>query len=163
MLPTPLAVFIGALAFATTQQQGGDAATSPPATAKPEGSSDKDPFRPDEKVRRVLAGDEREDGFVPLEGGAALPGMKMKGIVKLKGKPTVASVEVDGVGSFVVREGEKIVFSLSGRVVAPKSAGGKAGAVEMREQIPIALLVKEISRDGVVVEVGALGETLIIR
>jgi len=134
----------------------------PSERSKKAGAPKQDPFEADEKVRRVLSGQEREDGFVPLDGGVALPAMKLKGLVKMKGKSTTASVEIDGIGSFVVREGEKLIFSLSGRVVKP-SGKKAAGAVEMREQIPIALLVTDISRDGVIVEVGTLGETMIIK
>ena len=50
----------------------------------------------------------------------------------------------------------------------PTGATGTSGAPEgsrvvVREQMPIVLLVKDISPEGVVVEVGTLGETLVIR
>lgn len=150
--------------------QNGPPRTSP---AKP------DPFAVDDTLRRAL-GTKSPEGFEKLESKPTLPKMKLKGYLAMAGKPSPAvAIEIEGVGTYVARKDSKIAFSLSGRFAtpAPKSPNPPSAAtgpngtngppeasrVVVREQMPIVLLVKDISPEGVVVEVGTLGETLVIR
>ncbi len=161
--------FLPSLLFALLVGPMPDPQNGPPPTspAKP------DPFAVDDTLRKAL-GANSQDGFEKLESKPTLPKMKLKGYLAMAGKPSPAvAIEIDGVGTYVARKDSKIAFSLSGRfaTAAPKTPAAESGPsktpeasrVVVREQMPIVLLVKDISPEGVVVEVGTLGETLVIR
>lgn len=135
------------------------------------------PFQPDEALRKLLGdGDaKRDDGFTPLDEAPSLPAMRVKAIVQMRsrGKPA-AVVEVVDVGTYTVREGERLSFSMPGRAMTqsplqPRAArdsrapATSSSPLAVRQQIPIVLRIDKIAPDGVVVEVGTLGELLIIR
>lgn len=138
----------------------------------------KDPFQPAEDLARALGERRAASGeFRPLDDRPQLPAMKLKGTLKMKSKASpAAAIQVEGAGSYVVREGGQLAFSIDAvslrpSRVAPSPAAGAAakqanGALAqelVREQLPIALRVQRITADGVLVEVGTLGTTLIIR
>jgi len=132
----------------------------PPTTPRP-----RDPFTPSATLaRRIGVG---ADGFVPFEQRPTLPQMKLRGILKMKDKPGyTASVFVEAIGTYVAREGGQIVFSQSGSVVASNAdvaAPNGRSPVRLATTIPIVLKVQRVSPEGVVVEVGTLGQTMVIR
>ena len=132
-----------------------------------------DPFAPSPQLQRALdaeQGNERGSGdFRVLDEAPALPEMHLRGVVKLEGRAVAAAViELDGLGHYVVREGESLSFTLQWTRVVPTSAPVADGApppapVLRKESIPIALKVQRIGRDSVQVQVGTLGEVLVIR
>ena len=135
---------------------------------------DQDPFVADDALRQALGADgakQSADDFTPLGNTPAMPEMRLRAIVKMANKEKSAAVlEIKGVGSYTVREGEKLSFTLTGHFVtqnAPSRSGTARApantAASVRSQIPIALRIDRIASDGVVVEVGTLGELLIIR
>lgn len=126
-----------------------------------------DPFEIDEALRRLLEGPDSD--YEPLAEQPLLPAMRLKGVLGLHGKQLVALVEIDGVGTFLAREGGRILFTIQGRVVAREErredapvTGGPPPRRRLRS-LPIALLVREVTPEAVVVEVGTLGQTLVIR
>lgn len=78
-------------------------------------------------------------GFVPLSGNVRIPNMRLKGIITGSGQqPLTALLEIDGLGVFVVREGDTV--GLQGV--------GNTGDV---------ILVESISRLSLVVRTGSYG------
>jgi len=162
-------------------------AASPPPAAHPQES----PFQVDEALRKLL--DQRPSGedFEPLGDRPALPEMRLRGLVRMKGKEKPAAlIELKGIGTFTAREGEKLSFTLPGRLVsahsdprsgaahqnAPTGRDGKAPTesetslassashgIVVREQIPIELRIERVAPDGLLVEVGNLGQFVVIR
>jgi hypothetical protein len=143
---------------------------APQEGAKPQAQ---DPFAPSPQLQRALdaeQGNERGSGdFRVLDEAPALPEMHLRGVVKLEGRAVAAAViELDGLGHYVVREGESLSFTLQWTRVVPTTAPVADGApppapVLRKESIPIALKVQRIGRDSVQVQVGTLGEVLVIR
>lgn len=163
-----------------------------------DGAKEKSPFQPDEALKRLLEGEKAPekpgDTFQPLPDPPALPEMGLKGIVRLRGREKFAAlVDIGGVGTYTVRENDKLSFTLPGRSIAvpnrtdaggtpsgtanvttspnqtatskstPSVRTGTGRGVLMREQVPVALKIVHVGPDGVLVEVGTLGEVLIIR
>jgi hypothetical protein len=171
----------------TRQEPAPAPAAAPPPAAQPQES----PFQADEALRKLL--DQRPSGedFEPLGDRPALPEMRLRGLVRMKGKEKPAAlIELKGIGTFTAREGEKLSFSLPGRLVSahsdpgpgatrPNTPTGRDGpaptqsetslvssashGVVVREQIPIALRIERVAPDGVLVEVGTLGQFVVIR
>jgi hypothetical protein len=149
------------------------------------------PFAADEDLRKLLDARPPGDDSEPLGDRPALPEMRLRGLVKMKGKEKPAAlIELRGIGTYTAREGEKLSFSLPGRTISarpdPSAAPGSQGrlpgrdggtptggetsvvssashGVVVREQIPIALRIEHVGPDGVLVEVGTLGQYLVIR
>lgn len=136
-----------------------------PTPQDPAADPPRDPFTPSPAIaRRIGVG---EDGFVPFEQRPVLPAMKLRGILKMKDSPGyTASVFVDSIGTYVVRDGGQIVFSQGGSVVVSNAdvnpASSRAPA-RLATTVPIVLKVQRVSPEGVVVEVGTLGQTMVIR
>lgn len=143
---------------------------APQETAK---TPAQDPFAPSAELQRALDADanagRRAGDFRALDEAPTLPEMHLRGVVKLEGRPVPAAViELDGLGYYVVREGESLSFTLQWTRVVPAQASGVDGALPVapvlcKEPIPIALKVQRIERDSVQVQVGTLGEVLVIR
>jgi hypothetical protein len=151
-----------------------------PANAAQTTAADTNPFRPSEAMLRALGGVESTtasgsaDGFRHLENVPQLPRMHLRGVLKMKqhDKPA-ALIEVDDLGHYSVREGESFSFTLAWHQVVPnvpaRSTSDDAPARQsplpavLSSQIPVVLRVERIERDGVIVEVGTLGERLVIR
>ncbi|MCA8953864.1 MAG: hypothetical protein KDE27_30410 [Planctomycetes bacterium] len=187
----------------------------PEATAPTTPAAPANPFVADEEIQRLLGGTKPDPlAFQPLAERPALPDMRLRGIVRLKRKAQPAAlVELTGYGSYTVRQGESISFTLPGRALAaprvdPTGRTGQQGptapsttpkpelwatssqrerlkelgagptaattagtpattgagrGVTISEPIPIVLRVERIEKDGVVVEIGTMGQYLVIR
>lgn len=164
----------------------------PPAvesiTQDPKKDPETSPFRPDDELARLL-GEKKDDGdpYRTLKERPVLPAMHLRGLLRMRGKDdTAALIEIEGVGSYTVRKDERLAFTTQVRLTGPVSnepvptartegsaATGvadsppKTPAAQVRgivyEGFPIVLLVKMVGREGVLVEVGTLGELMIIR
>lgn len=166
-----------ALVVFAAQEPGTPSAAAQSAPAR-------SPFEIDPALRQALAPDEdsgEAGAFTPLADAPVMPVMRVRGVVKMRERSKPAAIlEVEGVGRYTVREGERVSFSLAGkssRALAVRArpqdgprrgseasaAAPAAPAPAVRQQIPIVLRVLEIANDGVIVEVGTLGERMIIR
>jgi hypothetical protein len=106
------------------------------------------PFRGDDELLRRLGLLPGEGGYTPMHDPSALPSMRLRGLLKLRDRKAAALLDVEGVGALIVREGDQV--SLAG---APSTGDG----------LPPALKIERIGPEGVVVEVGTLGRSLVIR
>ncbi len=172
--PTPLVLLLGLLRAAAPGQ---DAPPAPqPEPAAPAEPAARDPFAADPALLELLGrAPAQPDDFQPLEERPGLPPMRLRGLVQMRGAERPAAlVEIEGVGTYTTREGERLSFTLRGARRAPAAAappsedGARARSVSasggvLRSDLPIVLRVEHVGRDGVVVEVGSLGQYLVIR
>lgn len=168
----PALLFILLLLAAPAAARAQDPSTQP-------ASRPRNPFKPE--GFELSGGKTRspKDEFQRLQNVPQLPEMKLLGIIKMqkKAKPA-AMIEVKGVGSYLIHEGDKLGLTL--RVTAVDSPADRdirivavsdgsasrpsaATNVLLKNQIPVVLRIDKIAGDGVVVEVGTLGEYLVIR
>ncbi|HKE00517.1 MAG TPA: hypothetical protein VKE69_05870 [Planctomycetota bacterium] len=140
------------------------------------------PFRGDEELLRKLGLLTTEGGYAPLRDATTLPTMRLRGLIKLKDRKAAAAlIDVEGIGALVVREGDQIsLWDSAGAsrgsygAVSRSDSGAGAHAATGRgpaahpagrapETLPPALKIERIGPDGVVVEIGTLGRSLVIR
>lgn len=110
-------------------------APSPAATTQPP----RDPTQIDEALARALAAG---------QGGTLTPHdltvqVMRRGLIAIAGKPTVALIELQGSGIFVVQEGSVLTASVNG--------------------VRTTLKVESLSRDGVVITADSKNVTVVIR
>ncbi|MEM6974324.1 MAG: hypothetical protein AAF577_16130 [Pseudomonadota bacterium] len=116
-----------------------------------------DGSRPDPFSRDIVAEPSvrgaRERPFVPAATVPAnIPRLTLLGLAKTSTEgPVTALLNVDGLGTFIVREGETISLQRSSR---PSRDGAPADDV---------LRIKSISELSVIVEVGSFGEVIVVR
>ncbi|MDX1565093.1 MAG: hypothetical protein R3236_06785 [Phycisphaeraceae bacterium] len=138
---------------ASNNQKGSTGATEKKAEAqpnkpaeaqdkKPETSdASRDPFAPSSKIRRQAL---RESGavFTPTNVREGLPKLTMRGLAK-SGKEIVALLDIEGVGVFVVRVDDKVTLQTKG--------------------LNTVLRIKELQNNSLLVEVGHINQTIIVR
>lgn len=156
-------------------------ADAPESGPAPEGAA-QGPFELDAKLSALLGGQTAETvDFEVLGERPPLPEMRLRGLVRMKGRTRYAAlIELDGIGTFTRREGERLSFTLRGQRVAAVPAPGapSAAAPAARPGVrsapaptqrmvavdqPIVMRIAKVSTDGVLVEVGSLGQYLVIR
>ncbi len=104
----------------------------------------RDPFATTEKMRaRAERRDEPGPAFVPTAAQAPVPHLVLRGYVEPRGRPAAALLEVDGQGVYVVRAGDTIGITLSGRNTV--------------------LRVVAVEAQGARIEAGSYGQVIVIR
>ncbi|MEZ6194824.1 MAG: hypothetical protein R3F20_03705 [Planctomycetota bacterium] len=180
MNKTSILVALGLLAGSAVAQ---DAPAPPPDR----NGKTESPFKLDDVLEKLLGAKRPEspEEFHRLEERPALPAMSLRGLVRMKGRKTYAAlVEIEGVGRYTVRDGDRLAFTVTARrpagpVAAPTKPTPAAGAapgdprvvvenppaprVSRLESVPLVMKILHVGRDGVVVELGTVGEVLIIR
>ncbi len=122
-----------------------------PADAYPE---DRDPFalthrlvkqKPIENDARRGAGESntRSYSFTRLNTGIDVPKLSLRGLVRKSAQDKAAILEVEGLGTYVVREGDTITIP----------SGGFNNVIK----------VTQIDRLSLLIEVGKLGEVIVVR
>jgi len=89
---------------------------------------------------------QRQDGgfeFLPSDGTQKLPNLKLRGYIGDKDKDPMALLDVEGRGVFLVRKGDTVGLQISGRHTVIK--------------------IKDITNLSIFVEVGTLGQVVIVR
>ncbi len=106
----------------------------------------RDPFTPSQLMyQQVGVQDGRENGifsFIPSNENLKIPTMRVQGLIQ-KGDTFVALLEVQGVGTFMVREGDEFNIDPS----QPRNA----------------IRISKITRLSVIVETGRLGSIRVLR
>ena len=104
----------------------------------------RDPFTPP-AAKQNGEGGSNDPTFRPAPRDVKLPMLSLQGFAKAKGSnETIALLNIDGNGVFVVRAGESI-------------------SLQQRSQSALVLKIKSISRHSLQVEVGSLGQVLVVR
>ncbi|QPJ62483.1 MAG: hypothetical protein G3M70_11625 [Candidatus Nitronauta litoralis] len=104
----------------------------------------RDPFAVTNRLLKVRLGQgEGALSFQPAKPGANFPVMKLRGIVRRPGKKIAALLEVEGAGTHVVREEDTVGLNELGKDAVVR--------------------IKKINRLNLVVEVGSLGQVMIVR
>ncbi|WP_197491544.1 hypothetical protein [Methylomonas methanica] len=121
-----------------------------PATPLPTPSAPKqlrDPFTPSQLMYDTAGAQGGAAagayGFLPNQETMKVPNLKLRGLLNPSGKAFIALLEVSGVGTFMVREGDEFNFDPS----QPKNA----------------IRVSKITRLSVTVETGTLGSIRVLR
>jgi len=139
----PLAGSVFSLLAATAQALESPAVPLPdnPPAAK----TLRDPFTPSQLMYESAGsqGGGGAYGFLPNQDATKLPKLKLRGLLNPSGKAFIALLEVGGVGTFMVREGDEFNFDPS----QPKNA----------------IRVSKITRLSVTVETGTLGSIRVLR
>ncbi len=120
-----------ALCAVLPAQTGGEQQPQRSTDSRPTTDS---PFKPGDLIKEIFfnpppKGPEEE--FNPLPQRPTLPTMKLKGLLRLKGRDKQAAlVEVGDVGTYAVREGERLAFTVNARMTMPRPqpAPGTPGA-----------------------------------
>lgn len=119
-------------------------ASAPPQLNQQRG---RDPFTPStlmyESVGAQSANGGGAYGFMPSGDGMHVPSMKLRGLLNQSGSDFIALLEVAGVGTFMVREGDEFNIDPS----QPKNA----------------IRIDKITRLSVTVETGMLGSIRVLR
>ncbi|NOV28948.1 hypothetical protein DDY07_04140 [Methylomonas sp. ZR1] len=106
----------------------------------------RDPFTPSELMYETAGAQGAAVGaygFMPNQETMKVPNLKLRGLLNPSGKAFIALLEVSGVGTFMVREGDEFNFDPS----QPKNA----------------IRVSKITRLSVTVETGTLGSIRVLR
>ncbi|WP_415878571.1 hypothetical protein [Methylomonas sp. TEB] len=107
----------------------------------------RDPFTPSELMYETASAQGGSTagayGFMPNQETLKVPNLKLRGLLNPSGKAFIALLEVSGVGTFMVREGDEFNFDPS----QPKNA----------------IRVSKITRLSVTVETGTLGSIRVLR
>lgn len=107
----------------------------------------RDPFTPSELMYETAGAQGGTTagayGFLPNQETMKVPNLKLRGLLNPSGKAFIALLEVSGVGTFMVREGDEFNFDPS----QPKNA----------------IRVSKITRLSVTVETGTLGSIRVLR
>jgi hypothetical protein len=141
----------------------------------------KSPFQPEEALRRALGETgPRAAASVGSDDISALGAARLRALVKMSSKSTPAAIiEVAGLGSYTLREGDRFFLSrvTRARAAIPGSAGNEAPRHDAsasaaaaasspsfpRGNIAVPIMVESISVDGVRLRVDASGDTVTIR
>lgn len=165
--------------FAQNAQGPAQAGTDGGAASQPAASRPRNPFQPSgsmDLLRSKLKSQGRGE-FQHLQSLPQLPEMKLLGIIKMQKKDRPAAmIDVKGVGTYLIHEGDKLGLTLRGQAEATtgdrdirivrsgdETSSRPSSASIIKNQVPVALRIDKISSEGVTVEVGTLGEFLIIR
>ncbi|WP_197485015.1 hypothetical protein [Methylomonas koyamae] len=106
----------------------------------------RDPFTPSALMYETAGAQSNAAGgygFLPNQDAMKVPKLKLRGLLNPSGKAFIALLEVGGVGTFMVREGDEFNFDPS----QPKNA----------------IRVSKITRLSVTVETGTLGSIRVLR
>ncbi|AFL72254.1 hypothetical protein [Thiocystis violascens] len=103
----------------------------------------RNPFDLTAPILKRFSDSEAKVGFQNAEGNAPAPKMKLKGMVMLQNGNKAALLEVQGVGTHVVREGDTIGIN----VASPNAV----------------IRVKRIDRMQIEVEVGSMRQVILVR
>lgn len=105
----------------------------------------RDPFTPSSLMFQLVGmnANGSEAGFMPAVDGSRLPRMKLRGFVSDDGDTLLALLEVERLGTFMVREGDEINIDPT----QPRSA----------------IRISSITRLSVTVEAGTIGTIKILR
>ncbi|WNB75035.1 hypothetical protein [Methylomonas koyamae] len=140
----PLAGSVFSLLAATVQ------ALEAPAVPLPDqpqaATALRDPFTPSALMYETAGAQSNAAGgygFLPNQDAMKVPKLKLRGLLNPSGKAFIALLEVGGVGTFMVREGDEFNFDPS----QPKNA----------------IRVSKITRLSVTVETGTLGSIRVLR
>ena len=112
----------------------------------PRAEGERDPFSPSKRIQDEIQKKkpvEAEPQFRAAETPPSLPRLTLRGFAKVKEEPAVALLEVHGEGTYLVRAGDTISLNVSGRNTVLK--------------------VKDISSLSAFVEVGTLGQVIVVR
>lgn len=117
------------------------------STVYPERHKIRDPFTPSMKmydaVGRQSGNTAGVFGFVPNTEGMKVPGMKLRGLMNTRSGEFIALLEISGIGTYMVREGDE--FNID--PAQPRNA----------------LRISKITRLSVTVETGMLGSIRVMR
>lgn len=131
------------LAFGGTALAQETAAAPAPATRPAGAERDRDPFGTsplmEKKAEQSGAGPE----FTPGRDGDPLPRITLRGFLQVAGRPPAALVEVEGAGTYLVRQGDAISVAV----------GGKASVIK----------IEKVDDRSVVAAVGSLGQLIVVR
>jgi hypothetical protein len=101
----------------------------------------RDPFSTTDRMQQ-LAGTTGEPRFVP-NAGIVIPKLSLRGYVEPRGKPACALIEIVGQGTYVVRAGDTIGLTISGRSTVLKVVSLEASSAH--------------------IEAGSLGQVIVVR
>ncbi len=113
-----------------------------PAGSSPQPYLPRDPFTPSLHMYEKL-GDQTQPGFIPSMQQGNIPRMKLLGLITRGRNEYLALLEIQGVGTFMVREGDE--FNID--PAQPKSA----------------IRISRINRLSVTVETGRMGRIQVLR
>jgi hypothetical protein len=102
----------------------------------------RDPFTPSLLMYEQL-GKQTQPGFIPSQGQGNIPRMKLLGLITQNKDQYLALLEIQGIGTFMVREGDE--FNID--PAHPKSA----------------IRISKITRLSVTVETGRMGRIQVLR
>ncbi|ATG91567.1 hypothetical protein [Methylomonas koyamae] len=140
----PLAGSVFSLLAATVQAL--EAPAVPLPDNPPAATALRDPFTPSALMYETAGAQGNAAGgygFLPNQEAMKVPKLKLRGLLNPSGKAFIALLEVGGVGTFMVREGDEFNFDPS----QPKNA----------------IRVSKITRLSVTVETGTLGSIRVLR
>lgn len=103
----------------------------------------RDPFANSELIVQESVRRRGQPEFIPSQGGVVIPMLRLRGFIKMTGEQPAALVEAENFGVYVVRTSDTISLQQ-----------GTASTV---------LKVKNITDSSVIVEVGTLGQVIIVR
>jgi len=106
-------------------------------------SAERDPFEASEQMRAETDPDDTGLQFVPSKNHETVPVLHLRAFIEGRGEEPIALIEVQGHGTYLVRAGDVISFQSGGRHTV--------------------LQVEEITRLSVLVQVGTLGERIVVR
>ncbi len=106
-------------------------------------NGERNPFAITNRLQRVKKRDPNELQFQPARIGSRIPKMKLRGIIRRKGKRLAALLEIEGAGTHVVREKDAVGLNELGK--------------------DMVIRIKKINRLNLVVEVGSLNRLMIVR
>ena len=138
-----VALAVAALMCLLTQPLNAQNGAEPPLPATQ--SALRDPFTPSSLMYQLVGvnGNGSEAGFMPAVDGSRLPRMKLRGFVSDDGDTLLALLEVERLGTFMVREGDEINIDPT----QPRSA----------------IRISSITRLSITVEAGTIGTIKILR
>lgn len=111
--------------------------------AEDQSPDERDPFTTSEQMFEQAEKSRKKPAFVPSQITRQVPQLSLKGFIQDGDDVAVALLEVKGSGVFLVRRGDTISIQ----------AGG----------INTVLKIKEINKLSVMVEVGTLGQVIVVR
>jgi len=148
---TPLylgvSLLILAMLITAAEIQFSQSAYQSPSNGYLEPSAIRDPFTPSRLMYEIVGTQSGlangAYGFVPSLQGAKIPKMKLRGFIDKEEEEPLALLEIQGAGTFMVREGDEINIDPS----QPRQA----------------IRISKITRLSVTVETGTLGSIRVLR
>ena len=106
-------------------------------------SAERDPFAASDRMRDEAEGEDDGPQFLPSKNYETVPVLRLKAFIEDRQEAPIALIEVQGHGTYLVRAGDAISLQFGGRNVV--------------------LQVEEITNLSVLVQVGTLGQVIVVR